>query len=59
MNIPLEKPIHSPARKIQSKIEVPTKLVMITIANPIADLKAQLKSHLAKNHLLARRIAGA
>ena len=49
MNIPLEKPIHSPARKIQSKIEVPTKLVMITIADPIADLKAQLKSHLAKN----------
>lgn len=49
MNIPLEKPSHSATPKTQSKIEVPTKPAIITIVDPIADLKAQLKSHLVKS----------
>ena len=53
MNLPLEKPTHSLIPKAQPKIEVPTKLGSKTIINavvdPIADLKAQLKSHLAKS----------
>jgi site-specific recombinase XerD len=53
MNLPLEKLTHSLIPKAQPKIEVPTKSGSKTIINavvdPIADLKAQLKSHLAKS----------
>ena len=49
MNIPLEKPIHSPAPKTQAKIEIPTRAQINSLTDPMANLKAQLKSHLAKS----------
>ena len=49
MNIPLEKPIHSPVAETQAKIEIPTRAQINSLTGPIADLKAQLKSHLAKS----------
>jgi integrase len=49
MNIPPENPIHSPAPKTQEKIKISTRAQINSLTDPIADLKAQLKSHLAKS----------
>ena len=49
MNIPLEKPTHSLIPKAQAKIEIPTRAQINSLTDPIVDLKAQLKSHLAKS----------
>ena len=49
MNIPLEKPTHSLIPNTQAKIEIPTRAQINSLTDPIADFKAQLKSHLAKS----------